>query len=598
MSSVFQGIRNGVSEFRDLATGEIKKLSGNIETFSENLGEAFGIPIEDSEQVEAKQGETTVLEEAQLPGNSAIYTDPGPPSSPLLGAIAAGGGFVPPSTEPVQGQKYVTDAKGTGNKETIDPGRARLSAFNGWNLFRYKSKALGNLEDNNNVPKYNVVENKEKAQLLNPTAKRIVEWSGENKSDGCVYGLRDFIQCEHYGMIPNNYMVTLRRFPFPAPDDIFNPKTFSTEKQQFVETGQPDIARAITWMSPTLGNELKDIFSFDVGFNWKDVEAQVQTAQSSTDRGKVGAFMESNPILRAVEAGNRGLNAVQSRRLEQLGSGYDPLESTYPNHVYGPLNVIKNMMVRDRGIKFDKEFTLNFYYDLKAYGNTSPKAAFLDTFTNLLVLTSNNAPFWGGAARGVSNGKVGKPFGDMSKLASGDYKGFLSGIADQFSSMAGNVIGELTDAVTSGGKKLGPMLNNLIGGQLMDLFGSPQGATVLNAFLTGDPTGQWHLTVGNPMNPAMVIGNLGLQSAKFEFSGPLGYEDFPTKLKVTVTLKPGRPRDKSEIESMFNTGKGRMYILPEGTKDVAFINKSAYGNKDVKTMNAGVATRAAESSMG
>jgi hypothetical protein len=587
MSSVFQGITEGAKEYRDLATGELK-------TLSTNLKDAFGIPVEDSEQVEAKQGETTVLEEAQLPGKSTIYNDPGPSSSP----IAAGGSSVTSATEPVQGQKYVTDANGTGNKETIDPGRARLSAFNGWNLFRYKSKALGNLEDNNNVPEYNVAENKEKSRLLNPTAKSIIEWSGDSQSDGCVYSNRDFIQCEHYGMIPNNYMVTLRRFPFPAPDDIFNPKSFSSEKQQFIETGQPDIARAITWMSPTLGNELKDIFSFDVGFNWKDIEAGVQTAQSSTDRGSVGSFMESNPLLRAIEAGNEGLDPVTARRKAELGAGFDPLSATYPNHVYGPLNVIKSMMVRDRGIKFDKEFTLSFYYDMKAYGNTSPKAAFLDTLTNLLVLTTNNAPFWGGAARGVSNGKIGKPFGDMDKLASGDYLGFFSGVADTFSSTASNVLGEITDAVTSGGKEIGPMLNNLVGGQLMDLFGSPQGATVLNAFLTGDPTGQWHLTVGNPMNPAMVIGNLGLQNAKFEFEGPLGYEDFPTKLKVTVTLKPGRPRDKSEIESMFNTGKGRMYILPEGTKDVAFINKSAYGNKDTKNMNAGIVTRAQESSLG
>ena len=62
------------------------------------------------------------------------------------------------------------------------------------------------------------------------------------------------------------------------------------------------------------------------------------------------------------------------------------------------------------------------------------------------------------------------------------------------------------------------------------------------------------------MNPMIVAGNLTLQDAEFAFEGPLGYEGFPSKLKVTITLKPGRARDKGEIESMFNAGRGRMYL--------------------------------------
>jgi len=567
MPLTFQGIENGINIYRDLETGEEQRLVDKVA--------ALGNETEDSDEIASKFGSTTFETDNEERAESILSS----------GEVSY--------SKSRQGRKYDPNAGGTGASKIIDPGSAPSSSFNAWNLFRYKSKAKGQTEEESNIPDYNGVENQDREDIKNPTAKRIVNWSFDSGSEGCSYALKDFIQCEHYGVIPNNYMVTLRRFPFPAPDDIFNPMAFSAANNEPVPANQPDIARAITWMSPTLGNELKDIFSFGTGFAWKDVEAQVQTAQSSTDRGKVGSFMESNPLLRAIEAGNEGLDVVAAKRREQLGAGFDPLSSTYPNHVYGPLNVIKSMMVRDRGINFDKEFTLNFYYDMKAYGNLSPKAAFLDTITNLLVLTSNNAPFWGGAARGVSNGKIGKPFGDLSKLASGDYKGFFGGIKDQFSDMAGNFMGEVTDLLQNG--EMGDMMNNLVGGQLMDLFGSPQGASVLNAFLTGDPTGQWHVTVGNPMNPAMVVGNLGLQSAKFELGGPLGYEDFPTKLKVTVTLKPGRPRDKAEIESMFNVGKGRMYITPEGMDDIGFYNKSAYGNKEI---NSGMAIRTSEMGLG
>lgn len=565
MPLTFEGIDNGVKQFRDLDTGE--KLFSQ-ETLDNTLN-TFGESTEDKDLITSKLGETIFENEKEA---ANVLKDPNPYDK----------------VNDLSGRSYEVDNAGAENKTTIDPGSAPRSQFNPWTLFKYKNIAIGNQDDDVNAPDLSKAINaNKKDSLLNPSAKKIVEECGKIESFGHSYQLKDFIQCEHYGTIPNNYMVTLRRFPFPAPDDIFGPKQFGPDGKP-VETQQPDIARAITWMSPTLGNELKDIFSFGTGYNWKDVEAQVQTMQSQTDRGKIGNRISSSPLLSAIEAGANGYDAVSAARQRELGAGYDPMSTTYPNHVYGPLNVIKNMMIRDRGINFDKEFTLNFYYDLKAYGNVSPRAAFMDTLSNLLVLTTNNAPFWGGATRGVSNGMAGKPFGDLSKLQSGDYEGFLGGIVDQFASAATN----LWDDLKSGNSKV---LNNVIGGGLMELFGSKQGATVMQAFLTGDPTGQWHITVGNPLNPAMVIGNLGMQSAKFEFEGPLGYEDFPTKLKVTVTLKPGRPRDKTEIESMFNSGKSRMYLQPEGAPGIALYNQGAYGDK---TFGAGIQTSGSDMAFG
>ena len=67
------------------------------------------------------------------------------------------------------------------------------------------------------------------------------------------------------------------------------------------------------------------------------------------------------------------------------------------------------------------------------------------------------------------------------------------------------------------------------------------------------------------------------------FEGANAVQDFPERLVAVIKLKPGRPRDKAEIESMFNAGRGRFYLQPD---DVADINKtsdvSAYGNKDRK----------------
>ena len=136
----------------------------------------------------------------------------------------------------------------------------------------------------------------------------------------------------------------------------------------------------------------------------------------------------------------------------------------------------------------------------------------------------------------------------------------------------------------------------------MKLLGGPgaTGAQTAAAFLTGDPTGQWHLTIGNPMSPIMVCGNLALESSEISFEGPLGFEGFPTKMKLTVQLKPARPRDKGEIESMFNSGKGRFYLTPdvEGARSLDdVIDVSQYGNKD-KKMSPGMINRISDMSSG
>ena len=73
----------------------------------------------------------------------------------------------------------------------------------------------------------------------------------------------------------------------------------------------------------------------------------------------------------------------------------------------------------------------------------------------------------------------------------------------------------------------------------------------------------------------------GAPRGSVNFEGEMGVQDFPEKLVMTVTLKPARPRDKAEIETMFNAGRGRFYIQPTDDIDINNTqNTSAYGNKD------------------
>ena len=482
-------------------------------------------------------------------------------------------------------ETYVSTAAGSTEKTSITVGERPYSHFNKYSLINYRGNPLdiSTPEGNGFGAGDNAYQRVSKNSLINPTATKIIEITGASADNyGYRYQYSDFALTKYYGKIPNNMLITLRRFAYPAPDDIITPKGLSADGKEMVPITQPDIARAVTWFGEGTGNELSDIVKFSHGFNWKDAEAAVQTINSSGGNraGKTGNFINNNKFQSAAANAAAGRGAVESAARER-SAGYDSFSDTYPNHVFGPLNIIKNVLVREQGLKFSQEFTLKFEYELKSFEGASPKVMMLDQLANILALTYNNAPFWGGSVRyvgGGSGGAVTKPLGKLSKLRSGDYAGFLGSVVDDLGQMFKGV------ADPANWKNLGSnkLLNNLIGGSLMKMFNTPQGGQAANSLLTGDPTGQWHLTVGNPLNPIMVIGNLAMTDCDIQFEGVNTIEDFPEKLIATIKLKPARPRDKAEIESMFNAGRGRFYIQPN---DVADINKtidiSAYGNKDV-----------------
>lgn len=497
----------------------------------------------------------------------------------------------------VDSETYKSTQPGTeGKKITVGP--RPYSHFNKYSLINYRGNPLDSTKDgfvsavggNTVYQKININD------LKNPTVTQIIErTSALTDNYAYRYQYSDFALAKYYGKLPNNMLITLRRFSYPAADDIVTPQALSADGKTMEKIQQPDIARAVTWLGEAPGNNMADILKFSNGYGWKDAESTVQTlnSQQGASSGKFGSIVEGNKILSAMANAGSGRDAVAANANKQ-NAGFDAFSATYPNHVFGPMNVIKNVLVREQGLKFEQEFTLKFEYELRAFEGANPKIMMLDQLANILALTYNNAPFWGGSVRYIGDGSVAKPLGNLSKLREGDYLGFAGSIVDDMGKMfkgAGAGFSGAAGALMNGdvGGALGALkdnkfLNNLIGGMAMDMFNTPQGGQAAASLLTGDPTGNWHLTVGNPLNPIMVIGNLCMTDCEITFEGGMGIQDFPEHMTAVIKLKPGRPRDKAEIESMFNSGRGRFYVQPD---DVADINKTVdvneYGNKDRKS---------------
>ncbi len=72
----------------------------------------------------------------------------------------------------------------------------------------------------------------------------------------------------------------------------------------------------------------------------------------------------------------------------------DPYHDTM--RVYGPIDIVKEMMVREKGINFDQTFNLTFEYELRSIDGINTKIAFMDLLANVMQLVTNKGKFWGG----------------------------------------------------------------------------------------------------------------------------------------------------------------------------------------------------------
>ena len=421
--------------------------------------------------------------------------------------------------------------------------------------------------------------------VSSPTIQSLVE--DQDLAKKMPYYYTDFLYCKYVGKIPLNQLITLRRYPAPTFDNLAVPST-AKDPNAAVSKGrevilQPEffpIAQAVTWFGEETQNKLSDLLGFTVNFNWKTVEAEVNTVQGNEQSNEEGPAPGVGKFLGI-------LTGAVNTPFATANSQYDPYNNgPYSNRVYGPVNVISKTYKRDRGLDFKQSFALNFEYSLKSIGNINPKAAMLDLMSNMLALTYNNAAFWGGANRYFPQ-KPTYPFlggkEGMNAWYKGDAVGFAKAVGKQVSD-AGNKIADVLAGlaedpiatlkkIAAGAAKLG----------MVEMGKGKAPAIVsMKALLTGEPIGEWHMVVGNPYAPIAMIGNLICTEAKFQFNDIIGADNFPTELKVTITIEHGRPRDAGDIQSMFNQGQGRIYYPPKDVMD-QLNNSSSTRNSQIDT---------------
>jgi hypothetical protein len=423
------------------------------------------------------------------------------------------------------------------------------------------------------------------------------------------YYWRDFLYCKYYGAIPNNYMITLRRFPAPMKDNLSIPtQLLQSNLYRKKGAGRP-VAQAVTWWGPNTGNTLNDVISFTTGLNW-DTKTQAEIANvegfdqgffktvlgrafgtaagTIGGAGVLGALGDAASIV--IASSDSGRAEVTMPKINQaLRDKFSTNNGPLSDFIFNPVDTVDSTYFRGRGLSFEAgPITLKFHYELASVGEVNTKAAMVDIIGNLLALGTNYGNFLTPDVR-YQNGfpAIGFPGGDkgLFKFYSdplGWTKKAIKYLANpngttnedpqteefrraqteinqsvqQLESVIAQISSEGGD-LESLAKKLDGRLGNILAYALADDLIDK--IAVPLSLKTGAPVGEWHLVVGNPMNPVAMIGNLICKGVQIEFGEVLGPDDFPTEVIATFTLEHGRDRERGEIESMFNRGDGRLY---------------------------------------
>ena len=395
------------------------------------------------------------------------------------------------------------------------------------------------------------------------------------------YKPADFLYSKYYKKIPVNHLITLRRFPMPVPDNIYDykekqaPKKAGEKAKPEAESAYTAGVTAVTYLGETAGNTLEDLLTMSFGTNWKEIESEME-AISSGDGGYTSQpfYQKSGAVGKSIIDFTKGVSGGEKFR-KGLNTTEDAFGTTYANFVIGPVNVVDKTTTRDRGLKFANDMKLKFEYELKSLSYVNPKIAMIDVMSNMLTMTTNNAQFFGGGHRYYgSAGAVANQFGDIAKLRKGDFSGYIgtvvsdveTGMKDKFGTPEGGFsASSVLEGLQGAGKTL---LTNMLGGFLSSKVGAVSGVQATKAFLSGDPTGWWHVTIGNPLNPIVMMGNMICDNAQMTLGAGLGYDDFPMEVSFELDIKHGKPRDKGDIENMFNAGRGRIYASGADAQDI------------------------------
>lgn len=428
------------------------------------------------------------------------------------------------------------------------------------------------------------------------SVKELVAASRAGTLGKSTYAYSDFMYCKHLGKISNNYLITLRRFPIPVDDYISTLGTTLRRDPVIKSKNADSIGCMVTWLGAP-GNEMANILKYSVSMPYKEQDAQWEQAGTDGDANK-GILNQLSATFdktyrQQYAAGMAGgvyqgdgimakMFGTSNRYNVRDFSGFQDRNKTY-----GPVDAVKSTYMRDdKGIKFDHSFTLVFDYELRSYNGINGRQAMLDLLSNILNVTYTTGTFWGGGYRG-GGAHQNNIFANLEMFkCKGGFTDFVDAFTKDVSTVKDKISASLGDNPLQAIKNFMNDIGGMLIGGMLNKLGRPH-KQMVNSLLSPAPVGFWHVTIGNPHHPIMSMGNMIVKKTTIEHYGPLGLDDFPTGLKVTVELDRGKPRDLRDIERLYMHGNDRIYSTMGPKVEEMYKYAKVYkGNSKSSTANA------------
>lgn len=390
----------------------------------------------------------------------------------------------------------------------------------------------------------------------------------------------DFAYLRDLGVYPNNRLIVCRRFPSPVENDL-------------TAVNMSPMSSMVSWIPDSEDT----FFSFSLGEEWSpndtedplkdltDIFNEIFTKTTGIDvqkqgSGMLGGIIKKLPMGGLAEALETTVTnyLLGDRTTDGTNFKFDNLPKGNPNFMgksaYRKMNSITSE------ISIDVKST----FEMKYINGIDPTIAYMDILQNILRFSSSQSVFY------IAQGGGDKIKDFFTKYRDGDWIGALTVIADaivvamrrvldNIGTFIDEVKNTVSNAVSGGGesddteegeeedsqrKQVEDKTSSIIN-KFTSFIGSSSMANYRIKFsqilpaMTGESSAPWHVTIGNPKNPFFSSGDMIVSEAKVDLGNTLGFNDLPTKLTFSFTIKSARDLGIQEIFDKFNVGTSREY---------------------------------------
>jgi len=399
----------------------------------------------------------------------------------------------------------------------------------------------------------------------------IIDWS-QSQSNAMKLFAKDFAYLRYLGVYPNNRLIVCRKFGTGANNDLSR-------------VNSSPVATILSWRVPG-----EDFFKINFGEEWERVE----DGGFKDILNEIGK--EFSGAASIGDMAGSGFNAVplpgfteifQRRVMLALGLIDKQGANIIPS---GNPNLIKESMRRktindDRagsGLTCKISVVVKAEYEQKFIGGLDPTKAFYDILSNISHFGTQDAVFYlnGAGAAGQKFKKFLDDLRDNPRQAMSELlTTVITGLKDVVSSLIKTIGSEDTeqgffsslffDSDEENRNQENSDNSDSLSAKLIDeVLGLVTGIVkkyeirimgVVNS-LTGNPSGPWHVTIGNPKRPMFTSGDMVVKEVSITLGETLAFNDLPSKITAEFTLENARPLGLSEIMSRFMQGQGRTYL--------------------------------------